>query len=186
MGAPLKKARLDDPVTRYMHEDFTRLSAGQTVGQALDWLRSHPPPGRIIYFYVVDDEGRLRGVVPTRRLVLQSPTTPVTEIMVPHVVTLPEEATVLDACEFFIQHRLLAFPVVDKQERILGVVDMDLYTDELGQLEDAGRRDDLFQMIGVRLADARGAAISGFRRRFPWLGCNLAVLLLLILCHCYR
>ena len=68
--ATLTKADLNDPVTRHMHQDFTRLLLGQTVGEALDWLRQHPPQGRIVYFYVVDGDGRLHGVVPTRRLVL--------------------------------------------------------------------------------------------------------------------
>jgi magnesium transporter len=91
------------------------------------------------------------------------------------VVTIPAEATVLDACEFFIQHRLLAFPVVDDKGRLLGVVDMELYTDEIGQLSDPNVRDDLFQLIGVHAARARhDSPLSAFRHRFPWLGCNLA------------
>jgi magnesium transporter len=158
-----------------MHQDFPRLSADQTVGQALAWLRDHPPQGRIIYFYVVDQQGRLRGVVPTRRLVLSPPEQPLAEIMISKVVSLPAAATVLDACEFFIQHRLLAFPVVDENQRLLGVVDMELYTDELTNLGDAQKRDDLFQLVGVHMADGRpGSPLFAFRRRFPWLGCNLA------------
>src|SRR5271166_4217174 len=98
-----------------MHQDWTRLSPQQTVGQALQWLRDHPPAGRIIYFYVVDEAGRLCGVVPIRRLVLSRPENLLREIMVHRVITLPATATVLDACEFFIQHRLLAFPVVDDE-----------------------------------------------------------------------
>jgi NhaA family Na+:H+ antiporter len=133
----LTAGRLNDPVTSRMHQDFTRLQIGQTVGEALDWLRRHPPPGRVIYFYVVDDEGRLRGVVPTRRLVLSPPQTPLADIMVGKTVAVPAAATVLDACEFFIQHRLLAFPVVDEGNRLLGVVDIDLYTNELSQLDRA-------------------------------------------------
>lgn len=166
---------LNDPITAHLHHDFTRLRAGQTVGEALDQLRRNPPPGRIVYFYVVDDEDRLQGVVPTRRLLLSALDRPVTDIMVPQVVTLPATATVLEACEFFIQHRLLAFPVVDEQRHVLGVVDVELYTDEMTQLGDANQRDDLFQQIGVRLADTRQpSALAGFRYRFPWLGCNLA------------
>jgi NhaA family Na+:H+ antiporter len=131
----LTAGRLNDPVTSRMHKDFTRLRVGQTVGEALDWLRRHPPPGRVIYFYVVDDDGRLRGVVPTRRLVLSPPEAPLADIMVGKTVAVPASATVLDACEFFIQHRLLAFPVLDEGQHILGVVDIDLYTDELSQLD---------------------------------------------------
>ncbi len=128
---------LSEPVTRRMRQDFTRLRLGQTVGEALDGLRANPPPGRVIYFYVVDGEGRLRGVLPARSLILGPRATPLADIMVARVVALPAAATVLDACEFFIQHRLLAFPVVDADNRLLGVVDIDLYTDELAHLNRA-------------------------------------------------
>lgn len=175
MGDRLTSVNLADPITRHLHQDFTRLSADQTVGQALDWLRANPPPGRIIYFYVVDGEGRLQGVVPTRRLVLSLPEKKLTDIMVHRVIALPSEATVLEACEFFIQHRLLAIPVLDKDRHILGVVDLELYTDELRDLTDATALENLFQMVGVHLADSRQISPwSAFRRRFPWLGCNLA------------
>jgi NhaA family Na+:H+ antiporter len=120
-----------------MHKDFTRLRAGQTVGEALDWLRRNPPSERIIYFYVVDEDGRLKGVVPTRRLVLSPPEALLTDIMVGKVIVVPSAATVLEACELFIQHRLLAFPVVDGEGHILGVVDIELYTDVLHHLDRA-------------------------------------------------
>jgi magnesium transporter len=162
-------------VTAHLRQDYTKLFAEQTVGEALDWLRQHPPRGRVIYFYVVDADGRLQGVVPTRRLLLSRPETFLGDIMVHQVVTLPAQATVLDACEFFIQHRFLAFPVVDDRGRLLGVVDMELYTDEITNLGDATQRDDLFQMIGVHLTEGRqGSPLAAFRHRFPWLGCNLA------------
>ena len=141
----------------------------------METLRRQPPKGRVIYFYVADGEGRLQGVVPTRRLILSPPEKPLTEIMVRQVIALPAKATVLDACEFFIQHRLLAFPVVDEKNHLLGVVDMELYTDELSNLSDANKRDDLFQLIGVQIAHGQQASpLFAFRKRFPWLGCNLA------------
>jgi magnesium transporter len=175
MATTLTPGNLEDPVTTHMHADCTRLPVGLTVGQALAWVRDHPPPGRIIYFYVVDEEGRLRGVAPTRRLLLSPPEQPLGDVMLRRVIALPAAATVLEACEFFIQHRLLAFPVVDDQQRLLGVVDVELYTDEVSRLGEGGGRDDLFQMIGVRVADARqGSPLPAFRKRFPWLGCNIA------------
>jgi magnesium transporter len=175
MGTPLTQARLLDPVTAHMHQDFTRVFLGQTVGEALDGLRRHPPKGRIIYFYVVDEEGHLRGVVPTRRLLLSPLTQPLADVMVRRVIALPAEATVSDACEFFIQHRLLALPVVDAEQRLLGVVDMELYTDELGQLGEASNREHLFQLLGVQVTSARqDSPLRAFRNRAPWLSCNLA------------
>src|SRR5688572_8743649 len=107
---------LGDLVSLHMRTDVTRLQAEQTVGDALEAVRKNPPTGRVVYFYVVGDVGQLIGVVPTRRLLLSSPDTPVTEIMVRRVVAIPHTATVLEACEFFTMHRLLAFPVVDDEK----------------------------------------------------------------------
>jgi magnesium transporter len=175
MATNLATTNLRDPVTAHMHQDFTRVLLGQTVGKALDELRQHPPKGRIIYFYVVDEQGRLQGVVPTRRLVLSQREQPLADIMVRQVVTLPAEATVENACEFFIQHRLLALPVVDGDRRLLGVVDVELYTDELEQLGEASKGEDLFQLLGVKMTTAlQRSPWLAFRHRIPWLSCNLA------------
>ena len=188
MASSLTTANLNDPVTKHAHHDFTQVYLGQTVGEALDDLRRQPPKGRIIYFYVVDGDGRLQGVVPTRRLILSPLDKPLAEIMVRQVIALPAEATVLDACEFFIQHRLLAFPVVDSERRLLGVVDLELYTNELSNLGNASERDDLFQLIGVHVAHGeQSSPFIAFRRRFPWLGCNLAAgILAAFLCGIFQ
>lgn len=175
MPVPLGQLNLNDPVTQHMRRDFTRLALEQTVGQALEELRQRPPEGRIIYFYVVDAEGHLKGVVPTRRLLLNPLETPVADIMIKQVITIPVSATVLDACEFFTLHRLLAFPVVDEERRMVGVVDVELYTDELSGLETSERNDNLFQLIGVHLTQAQQVSpTAAFRIRFPWLLSNLA------------
>jgi magnesium transporter len=166
---------LDEPVTSHMRTDFPRLREGWTVAQALAEVRNQVGEGRIIYFYVVDDQQRLLGVVPTRRLLLGDPQRKIGELMVHDVVTIPKTATVLEACEFFVMHRLLAFPVVDEQRRILGIVDVELYTEELSDLEASERSDHLFQLIGVRLAEAQQAsAIASYKLRLPWLLCNIA------------
>ncbi len=175
MTTPLTRDNLADPVTRHMRRDFTQLLAKQTVGEALAGLRERQPGGRIVYFYVVDDEGRLQGVVPTRRLLLSSLDTPLADVMVRQVIAIPESATVLEACEFFILHRLLAFPIVDAGSRITGVVDVELYTDELTTIETNESNDALFQLIGVHLHEAqRASAWQLFVGRFPWLLCNIA------------
>src|SRR5437660_512251 len=126
MPAPLPRDRLHEPITRHLREDVPRLLAGQTVGQALDWLRHNPPRGRIIYFYVVDEYGCLEAIVPARQLILSRADARVADILVRQVIAVPAEATVLQACEFFIQHRLLAYPVEDEQRQLLGVVDVEL------------------------------------------------------------
>ncbi|MBU4271041.1 MAG: magnesium transporter [Planctomycetes bacterium] len=174
MVAPVVEANLNDPVVQHMRKEVARLHVGHTVGETLAELRRRPPPARIVYFYVVDDENRLKGVIPTRSLLLSPPEARIAEIMLPSVVAVPVGATVLDACEFFVLHRFLAFPVVDSEQRLVGAIDVELYTDELLELS-GGINDDLFQLVGVHLARARqpGTA-AAFRTRFPWLVCNIA------------
>lgn len=166
---------LNDPVTRHMRREFVRLHVNQTVAEGLDTIRKNPPKERVIYFYVVDDDDRLKGVVPTRRLLLNEPATPIADIMVRHIVTISARATVLDACEQFTMHRLLAFPVVDDDRRVLGIVDVELYTSELEEIDRSERNDYLFQLIGVHLAESQLASPwKSFAGRFPWLLCNIA------------
>jgi magnesium transporter len=70
---------LADPVTEHMRTDPTRIEAGASVAQALDYIRDQEIGGRVVYFYVVDGDGRLVGVVPTRRLLRARPDTPIAE-----------------------------------------------------------------------------------------------------------
>ncbi len=179
MPTNLPAAVLNEPVARHARTDFTTLDPAWTVGEALEQMRKSPPAGRIIYFYAVDAGQTLLGVVPTRRLLLSPADARVADIMIRGVITVPAEATVLEACEFFTLHRLLAFPVVAAGGRLVGVVDIDLYTDELADPGDSGPpaagREEVFQLIGVRLTAAQQMRpLRAFRGRFPWLLTNIA------------
>jgi magnesium transporter len=168
------KSELDDPVTRHMRTEFAKLNPKLTIAEALREIRSTSLEGRIVYFYVVDAEDCLLGIVPTRRLLLSNETTKIEEIMVRKLIVIPESATVLDACEFFLLHRLLAFPVVDAKKRILGIVDVELYTNELLDLDRRETSEDLFQLIGVHLSEVQQvSSYAAFRSRFPWLLANI-------------
>lgn len=175
MTEQLTTEKLHDPVHEHMRTDFVELRADLTVAQALELILEKQPTGRIIYFYVSDNDGQLQGVIPTRRLLLSARDKHLWEIMVKPVIAIPRSATLLDACEFFILHKLLAFPVVDEQRRIIGLVDVELYTRELSDVDQRESHNDLFQLIGVYAAEAQPRfAFDLFRRRFPWLVATLA------------
>lgn len=173
---PVKAANtLDDLVIHHMKTDLAKLRVDQTVGEALLSIREKPPESRIIYFYVIDDKDQLKGVVPTRRLLLSDPDQPISKIMVTGVITIPCTATVLEACEYFMLHRLLAFPIVDGDMRVIGVIDVEMYTEELNDIERREGNDELFQLIGVHLdAIKQGSSVVAFSSRFPWLIANIA------------
>lgn len=169
---------LDEPVTRRLRTEYAKIRARHDVAAALADARTSGRGAKFLYFYVLDDDDRLVGVVPTRELLMSEPTTPVADIMQKRVVSLPDSATLMDACDFFLLHRFLALPVVDRQGQLVGVVDVDVFADEMSELNrlDADREqaEDFFQLIGVRLAEVRRAGpLHAFRARFPWLLCNV-------------
>src|SRR5690242_10183780 len=91
----------NSPVVEHARKDFPLLDAGMTVAEALEQIRREGVGERVIYFFAVDNEKRLVGVLPTRRLLTATPETRLRDIMVRRVVAIPATATILDACEFF-------------------------------------------------------------------------------------
>jgi len=171
-AAQLSAAQLHDPILPLARPPQVVLSPGQTIDEVLRVIRASAAANSIHYFYVVDADERLVGVVPTRRLLTSEPDRTVAEVMVNHVVAIPDWATVLIASEYFATRRLLAFPVVNAKGQLLGVVDVNLFTD---QVIDLARRtyDDIFQLIGVH-GTAQRSTWDAFKDRFPWLLCNIA------------
>ncbi|HET7617286.1 MAG TPA: magnesium transporter [Vicinamibacterales bacterium] len=169
----LRYEHLDEPLFGHLRRDFTALLLNQTVGSALEHLRAEPLGERIVYFYVVDEDGKLAGVVPTRRLLMAPLDTPLRDIMVGQVVTLPTWATVRDASDLFMKRRLLALPVVDSLGHLHGIADVSMFTGELSGLGEAASHQDIFQLIGVHVSpDA--TSWRAFLQRFPWLLSNIA------------
>jgi len=104
--------------------------------------------------------------------------TPLRLIVVSRVIAIPATATVLDACEFFVLYKFLAFPVVDAERRVVGIIDANLFAAEIleaGESEDRERSagvvgPEFFEALGFHIEQIRGAsAWRGFRLRFPWL-----------------
>jgi magnesium transporter len=170
-AAQLSASQLHEPILPLARPPQVVLSPQQTIDEAFSAIRAAASPSSIHYFYVVDAEGRLVGVIPTRKLLTAAPDRLVVEIMIDNVVAIPDWATVLIASEYFASRRLLAFPVVDSQGVLLGVVDVNLFTDEV---IDLARRtyEDIFQLIGVH-GTAQRSTWDAFRDRFPWLLCNI-------------
>src|SRR5438132_588963 len=149
-----------------------------SVAEALERIRREGVGERVIYFFATDAEQRLVGVLPTRRLLTAALETRLEEIMVRRVVAIPASATVLEACEFFVLYKFFAFPVVDSARRVVGVVDVSLFAEEMLEMGDGKEQlpaatvpgDDVCEALGFRLAQIRGAsAWRVFRYRFPGL-----------------
>jgi magnesium transporter len=169
-------SHMQRPVRDYATSDFVQLPETTRVEEAIQFVRDYRAPGQsLIYFYVVDATGRLVGVLQTRSLLTAQPDESVADVMIRRVIAIPETATVLEACEFFVLHKFLAFPIVDRERRIVGVVDINLFNEEVFGIPKTESGDDLFQAIGFHIAQARHASpLQVFRFRFPWLLVTIA------------
>jgi magnesium transporter len=168
------KIDLDDTIEQHMRRSVIRLPEPLTVGEALEKLRGEQLPEQIVYLYVIDADERLVGVVPTRRLLMSPLSARISDLCVRSVIAIPAHATVLDACEFFLTHKFLAFPVVDARRKLLGIVDVGLFTNELQALSERAAADEIFQLIGVHVSQGRRPSPwRGFLTRFPWLISNI-------------
>ena len=172
---PRRAPELLTPVREIARLDFVRLLAAETVAEALARLREEKVGERIVYFYVTDEDGRLLGVVPTRRLLLSAESARIRDIMVHPVISIPDSTSFGEALQTLTDKRLLALPVLDKSGRLYGVLDVSAITQDLVDLERRESAAEAFQLAGIHIEQSRlrnpfGASAD----RLPWLMCNIA------------
>jgi len=165
---------LDEAISGFLRRTQSTLRSSLTVYEALQELRERGIDEGIIYFYVLDDDGKLVGVMPTRTLILSPPEARIEKVMKRGVVTVQSDRPLWEAMSMFAVHRYLALPVVDRDGKFEGVIDVKLYSDEAEDMAAAEHEADVFQIIGVWIEQYRGGgAFKAFRIRMPWLVCNL-------------
>jgi magnesium transporter len=175
MPAKLSDHNLREPVSAYMRTDFVTLKHDETVAHAIKSIRNHASPKDILYLYVTDEHHRLTGIVPIRNVITSDPQAKISSIMVRSPVSVLQSQSVLHACELFSEYRFLALPVVDNDNKILGIVDINLFTDDVVSLNHQRQLDNVFQMIGVHVSIGKKISPwSDFKGRFPWLFCNIS------------
>lgn len=126
---------------------------------------------QVFYLYVTDDEGRLRGTVPIRRLVTSAPDRRLGEIMLPGIISVRALADQEEAAALVRKHNLLAIPVVDAGERLVGVITVD----DVLEVIDEEATEDMFRMVGLGNEERITTPIAtSIRRRLPWMVVNLA------------
>lgn len=134
----------EDTAGAIMTTDVAKLPETMTVREALNELsRVSEELETIYYLYVVDEQGELRGVVSTRQLVsnLGRPDTPLSDLMETDIVAANVTDDQEDVARKVAHYDLLAIPIVDKQNRMLGIVTHDDVIDVLREeaTEDAHR-----------------------------------------------
>src|SRR4051794_504241 len=109
-----------------MTNAYVAVPEGLTVAQALERLRREAAEGEHVhYVYVCDEEERLVGVASLRELLIADPAAAMDEIMETRVRVVDAEASAEDVRQTMAKYGLLSVPVVDEEQRLLGVVTID-------------------------------------------------------------
>jgi len=145
-------AYAEDDAGGLMNPRYVRVRPDMSVDEAITYLRRQAPErvGAFHYAYALDPEQRLRGVVSFRRLLAARPEQRVQEVMQTDLITVPEAMDQEDVSRLFATYRLAAFPVVDAERRMKGVVTLDDIVDVVR--EEA--TEDIQKMGGTAALDA--------------------------------
>jgi len=156
---------------RIMNPKVFALSEDVTAGESITTLQGARDVEMVFYLYVVDVRRHLVGVVSLRRLLLVPPSTALKRIMTTDLISVRADTDQEEVARMVASYNLLAIPVVDEENKLVGVITVD---DVIDVIKDEAT-EDIYRLAGVS-ADERvfTPPIESLKKRFPWLVVNLA------------
>lgn len=162
-------------VGRVMTTDYLALPPDTTAQGAIDRIRQRGELETFFYLYVVENDGKLAGVVPLRNLVIAPPDRTLRELMIADPIRAEATTDQEEAARLVSKYELLALPVVDSQGRLAGIVTMDDVIDIIHQ----EATEDMYRMAGLEEEDRVFTPPSrSIRLRLPWMFFNLLTAIL--------
>ncbi|MEO3704631.1 magnesium transporter [Trichormus azollae] len=152
---------------RVMTTEYVRLRRGLTVGEALSKIRLQDEDKETIYYaYVTDDNRTLVSVVSLRQLLFTFPDVLIKDIASSHVVKVRTETSQEEVARIMQRYDLIAIPVVDREDRLVGIITID---DVIDILEEEAT-EDIQKLAGVSGdEEALSPPLVTIRKRLPWL-----------------
>ena len=161
----------EDSVGRLMSEVVAMLNAKTSVKDSLEQLKKlHNTIADLIYVYLVDEEEELVGVVSFRELVFANEESLLEEVMIENPIYVNVDTDQEEAARLIKQYELLALPVVNEDNRLIGQATV---TDALDVIQQE-LAEDFSQSFG---AGAEENIFTPIKRsiymRLPWMSINL-------------
>ena len=157
----------DDTAGGIMVPDFIALKEDVTAKEAIESLqKEHSDVEMAFYLYVVDEYGKLVGVSSLRQLVVVAPETPLRDFMSTDVFSVQTDMDQEEVARIVARYDILAVPVVDDSNRLVGVVTVDDVIDILRK----EATEDILKMAGAGEEFVETKSIfKSTRIRLPWL-----------------
>jgi magnesium transporter len=165
----------EDTAGGIMTTDFVALPEYLTVRETMEFLRQRKRGEDVFYVYVVDARGHLVGVLPLRNLVFWEPEQRLREVMIPNVVRVQTTMQQEEVAHVVAQYDLLAVPVVDEENKLVGVITVD---DVIDVIEEEAT-EDMYHLANLDTDEhVFTPVLRSVRLRCPWLLVNLATAIL--------
>ena len=159
----------EDDAAGLMTPRYLAIRAGISVGQALSFVRRGAQEVETVYYiYVLDEFQRLLGVVSLRELLIADDSTKITEIMETNYIAVHEETDQEEVAKTLETYDLIALPVVDSRNQMLGIVTFDDIIDVIRE----EHTEDTYKM-GAMIGNVDRYLDSSIwdlvKKRVPWL-----------------
>jgi magnesium transporter len=157
----------DETAGGIMSPDFIALTQEMTAAEAIRAIQTeHHDVEMAFYLYVVDEYGRLVGVSSLRQLVVAPPEKPLKEFMVTDVFSVQTGMDQEEVAKIVARYDILAVPVVDDNNKLVGIVTVDDVIDIIRQ----EATEDILKMAGTGDEFVENKSIlKSSRLRLPWL-----------------
>ena len=163
----------ENSVGRQMSEEVAKISTGLKVKDALKELKAlHNNVEDLIYVYSVDNEGKLTGVISFREIVFADENELIKNVMIQNPISVNPSSDQEEAAILIKQYELLALPVVDKSNKLIGQTTVNTALDVI-QTEIA---EDFSQSFGAGAEETIFTPVRrSIRLRLPWIAINMGL-----------
>lgn len=150
-----------------MTTEYVAILKSKTSAEAMQQLKKEAPEAETIYYlYVLDDDKKIVGVLSLRDLIVANDQTKIEDVMSEKVVKVSVAKDQEEIAQMFRDYDLLALPVVDFQDHLLGIITVD---DILDVMEEEAT-EDYSKFAGISEADSSNdSPFRAAKKRLPWL-----------------
>ena len=165
----------EDSAARIMQREFTAIPSDWTVGQTIDYLReSKDLPQEFLEIFIVDNEFKPIGIVPSSRVLRTARESKMNTIMRDMPVLISVNMDKEEVGQAFESYNLVSAGVVNKNNKLVGMIT----ADEIVTVVQEEAEEDVLRLAGVGNEEITDSVLVKTKRRFNWLLINLATALL--------
>jgi len=165
----------EDSAARIMQREFTAVPSNWSVGQTIDYLRENKDlPKEFLEIFIVDNEFKPIGTVPSSRVLRTSRDSKMNSIMAEMPVLISVNMDKEEVGHTFESYNLVSAGVVNKDNKLVGMIT----ADDVVTVVQEEAEEDALRLAGVGDEEITDSVIIKTKRRFNWLLLNLFTALL--------